>query len=141
MLPPTPTEPASPVEPPTGFTVLPPCPAEPDAPPDEPPARPRSPPSALGIVVSELTSSLAQRLGFDERHGLIVMAVEPGSPAMDASVERGDIILRVGDRRVRSLEEYALAMREIRQGEIIRLLLRREERNQWHNFLVAFRRR
>ncbi|PSM32235.1 trypsin-like peptidase domain-containing protein [Haliangium sp. UPWRP_2] len=113
---------------------------EPDSPPDEPP-RPRPQPSALGIVVSELTSGLAQRLGLEERHGLIVMAVEPGSPAMDASVERGDIILRVGDRRVHSLEEYVLAMREIAQGEIIRLLIRREERNQWHNLLVAFRRR
>jgi serine protease Do len=69
------------------------------------------------------------------------MAVEPGSPAMDAGVERGDIILRVGDKRVRTLEEYARAMREIEKGELIRLLLRREERNQWHNLLVAFQRR
>ena len=112
---------------------------EPVAP--QPPPRSRAEPTALGIVVSELNATLAQRLGYDESHGLIIMAVEPGSPAMDASVERGDIILRVGDRRVRTLEEYARAMRQIEKGQLIRLLLRREERKQWHNLLVAFPRR
>ncbi len=114
---------------------------EPERPPPEVPPRPPAQPSALGIVVSELTNAQAQRLGFEEGHGLVVMIVEPGSPAMDASVERGDIILRVGDKRVRSLEEYARAMREVGPGQLIRLLIRREERNQWHNVLVAFRRR
>lgn len=114
---------------------------QPEAPAPEPPARPRAEPTALGIVVSELTAALAQKLGYEDSHGLVVMAVEPGSPAMDASVERGDIILRVGDRRVRSLEEYARAVREVEKGQLIRLLLRREERSQWHNLLVAFPRR
>ena len=120
------------------LTVQFPLPAPP-APP--PPAPARAPPTALGLTVSELTPSLARQIGYDEGPGLVVMTIEPGSPAMDANVERGDIVLRVGERKVQTLEDYARAMREVERGQLIRLLVRREERKQWHNLWVAFVRR
>jgi serine protease Do len=107
----------------------------------EGPRPPRGQPSALGVTVSELTPSLARQIGYEEGRGLIVMSVEAGSPAMDSGVERGDIVLRVGDVRVQSLEEYARALRDVGKGQLVRLLLRREERKQWHNVWVAFARR
>ena len=95
-------------------------------------------PSALGITVSELTPAMARQLGYDEPRGLVIMTVEPGSPALEAGVERGDVILRVADRPVATLAEYATAMKSVTPGQMIRLLVRREERKQWHNMWLAF---
>ena len=121
---------------------------EPETPPTPPPgteaattATAAARPSALGITVSELTPAMARQLGYDEPRGLVIMTVEPSSPALDAGVERGDVILRVGDRPVGSLAEYATAMKAIAPGQMIRLLVRREERKQWHNMWLAFARR
>ncbi|MCS6913111.1 MAG: trypsin-like peptidase domain-containing protein [Myxococcales bacterium] len=110
---------------------------------EEPPPPPRPPerPSALGITVSELTPQLARQLGYTGREGLIVMQVDPGSPAMDAGVEQGDVILQVNDRPVHRLAEYAETMHQVQAGQMIRLLVRREERKVWRNLWVAFPKR
>jgi len=113
---------------------------EPDPPRPEPPVTPHHP-TALGIAVAELTPAMAQKIGYDQSRGLVIMTLEPGSPAEQAGVERGDILLRIGDQPVGDLLGYAEAMKSIASGQLIRLLLRREERKQWHNVWVAFPRR
>ena len=113
---------------------------EPDPPRPEPPTAPHHP-TALGIAVAELTPAMAQKIGYDQSRGLVIMTLEPGSPAEQAGVERGDILLRIGDQPVGDLLGYAEAMKSIASGQLIRLLLRREERKQWHNVWVAFPRR
>ena len=102
---------------------------------------PAEKPSALGITVSELSPQLARQIGYSEGHGIIVMQVEMSSPAMDAGVERGDVILRINDRPVGQLSQYAQAMREVPAGQMIRLLVRREERKLWRNLWLAFAKR
>lgn len=106
----------------------------------ETPSAPRRP-SSLGIAVAELTPAMAQKIGYEEGRGLVILTVEPGSSAMDAGVERGDIVLRVNDRPVGTLSEYVAAISAVNSGEVLRLLVRREERKQWHNFWLAFVRR
>ncbi len=114
-----------------------------------PMAAPRERPSALGITVSQMTPVLAQQLNYQasfqdsrkDARGLLVMLVESGSPAMESGVERGDVVLLVNDRPVRTLVDYATAMHEVHGGEMIRLLVRREERKAWRNLWLAFPRR
>ncbi len=113
----------------------------PESPPPAEAPGPTRKPSSLGIAVSEMTQQIAQKLGYDEEHGLVVLTVEAGSPAMDAGVERGDVVLRVNDRQVDSLDDYVKAVSAIPAGEVLRLLVRREDRKQWHNFWLAFTRR
>jgi hypothetical protein len=52
-------------------------------------------------------------------------------------IERGDLVQRVGDSDVRSLDDYARVVRAVPAGQLIRVLLRREQRNTW----VAFPKR
>jgi serine protease Do len=110
--------------------------------PDEAPALPAVPKaparkSPLGITVSEISSTIARELGEPGLHGVVVMLVEPESPAVEAGVERGDIILRVGDALVSALDDYARAVRAIKHGDMMRFLLRRENKSFW----VAFPKR
>ena len=67
-------------------------------------------------------------------HGVVVMSVEPESPAVEAGVERGDLILRVAEQPVTSLDDYAKTVRAIKRGEMIRMLVKREGKS----LLVAF---
>jgi serine protease Do len=61
----------------------------------EAPNKAESEPAALGIRVQDLTDELAQQLGVDEENGVVVTQVEPGGPAAEAGLRRGDVIVEV----------------------------------------------
>jgi len=62
----------------------------------------------LGVIVEpvELPPELASSTGVGQEDGLLVRAVEVGTPAKSAGVVMGDIILRLGDAR--ATDEYEL---------------------------------
>jgi S1-C subfamily serine protease len=62
----------------------------------------------LGVVVEpvELPDEVATSQGVGQEEGLLVRSVEPGSPARNAGVTIGDVILRLGDAK--ATDEYQL---------------------------------
>jgi serine protease Do len=60
---------------------------------------------ALGLAVQPLTPALAQQMGVSAKQGLVVQSVQGGSPAADVGFERGDVIVEVVKRPVKSLAE------------------------------------
>ncbi len=115
-------------------TLLPAAPGDLE-PPVEAPAPKRA--SPFGMTVSEITEGIAREIKAPDRKGVVVMAVEPESPAADAGVERGDVLLRVEDKPIESLEDYGKAVRAVPKGEMIKLLARRDGRHLW----LAFQKR
>jgi serine protease Do len=98
---------------------------------------PKLPPgrkSPLGMTVSEISPGIARELGNPQLRGVVVMSVEPESPAVEAGLERGDIIVRVGETNVQSLDDYARVVRSLPRGEMIRLLVKRDGKNSWFAF-------
>jgi serine protease Do len=93
--------------------------------------------SPLGVTVSAISPGIARELGNPSLSGVVVMSVEPESPAVEAGLERGDIVLRVGEAEITTLDDYARAVRGIGAGGMLRMLVRRDGKNQW----VAFARR
>ena len=63
----------------------------------EAPASPR-----LGVAVAppRVARRMRRAVGLPERDGLLVRAVEDGSPAARAGIERGDLLVRAGDREL-----------------------------------------
>jgi serine protease Do len=82
-------------------------------------------PSALGIEVAALSPTVARRLGLCPVQGVMVSAYEPNAPAVEAGLLRYDLVLRVGEVQVRSLDDYARAVRAAKRGEVLRLLVAR----------------
>lgn len=82
----------------------------------------------LGIYVRELTPQLAEEYGYDsEEKGVIITRIESGTEA--AKVLRpGDIIKRIGDKDIDSIEDYKKAIEEV-EGEVVLILIKRGERN------------
>jgi len=67
----------------------------------------------LGFSVDNLNAELAAELGLDENmRGVVVTAVEEGSPAFDKGLQPGDVIKRFGQRRVENAADLAKSVAE-----------------------------
>jgi serine protease Do len=68
---------------------------------------------ALGITVETLTRDAARRMGYRNLSGgALVLEVPPGSPGARTGLEKGDIIVAVGNRRITSAKALADAARD-----------------------------
>jgi hypothetical protein len=79
----------------------------------------------LGFSVQPLTPDLAQRQGLAGKTGLLVSAVDQGSPAAQAGLQEGDLILEVNRRRVTRAGELQDARAEDPKQEGVLLLVQR----------------
>ena len=79
----------------------------------------------LGFSVQKLTPELARKLGIDENiSGLLVTNVKPFSPADEAGLKRGDIILEAGFnletlKPVKSPEELAKILEKYKEEGVL----------------------
>jgi len=87
-------------------------------------SRDRGNSSDLGITVQTLTPEIARQLGVDEGdQGVVVTEVDPGSLAAAAGIRPRDMILAVGNSRVRNVADFNEAMSEHDLAEGIRILV------------------
>jgi len=54
----------------------------------------------IGVSIQDLTPDLAEALGIDASFGAVVASVEDGSPAAQAGIQAGDIIVAVDGREI-----------------------------------------
>lgn len=85
------------------------------------------PESDLGLTVEELTPQLAHNLGLSETSGLIVMNVQRDSPAAEAGLQQGDLILEVGQTVLNNLSEFHKKMKSYDKGDTVLFLIKRGE--------------
>jgi serine protease Do len=80
----------------------------------------------LGLTVQTLTPDLAENLGLDRGlKGVVVTQVEPGGPAGEAGLRRGDVILEVQKRQVKDVEAYKRELKAVGKGKSVLFLVRR----------------
>lgn len=79
----------------------------------------------LGLTVQKVTPQIAESLGLDRPEGVIITMVEPGSPADEARMHRGDVILEIDRKPVRNLADYRKAIGKTKEGKGILFLVRR----------------
>jgi serine protease Do len=82
----------------------------------------------LGLQVENLDPNLAQQFDLRDHTGVVVVHVESGSPAAEAGLRAGDMILEVGGTVVSTTKEYHQALAKVKKGEIARLLIKRNGR-------------
>jgi serine protease Do len=91
------------------------------------PRAPRVPVSPrLGISVQELTPQLADY--FRTKEGVLVAAVEEGSPASRAGLKAGDIVTSIDGQAVSHTDDVARALRDRRAGDQVTLGIVRDRR-------------
>jgi serine protease Do len=90
----------------------------------EPPAVAEAEPN-LGLTLKEITPELARNFRLSETSGLVVVQVEANSPAAEAGVAPGDIILEVDQASVRNLGEFNKKTSSYKAGDTVLLLINR----------------
>ncbi|HUV35944.1 MAG TPA: trypsin-like peptidase domain-containing protein [Patescibacteria group bacterium] len=81
-----------------------------------------------GLVVAELSEELAARMNVTFNQGLYVQRVERESPAAQAGLEVGDVIVKVNDVRILSLNQANRLIFGKRVGETIRIVVLRGDK-------------
>lgn len=85
---------------------------------------------SLGMTLDDITPQMAQQYNLPITSGVLVTAVDPGSPAADKGIQRGDIITHVGvDNPVKSVDDYQSAMEQYQPGDSVILRVRRGDRS------------
>jgi serine protease Do len=83
------------------------------------------PTKKVGLTVQTLTPDIAQQLGYDNDHGVVISDVTSGSPADEAGLQRGDLIKQVNRVDIRTVQDFNREMRKIPKGSSVALLVRR----------------
>jgi serine protease Do len=80
----------------------------------------------IGLAVMNLTREIARQLGFnkDER-GVVVVRVEPGSPADEAEIKKGDIIKEIDKKGIDNLEDFNRITSNIKKNETVLFFINR----------------
>jgi serine protease Do len=92
-------------------------------------ARPSSNPGPpLGLSVREIEPEFARRFNLPKGlEGVIVSRVDPMSPAFDADIERGHVLLEINRQTIRSIDDYRRLTANARPGEVLALYLYKPE--------------
>ena len=91
----------------------------------------------LGIEMQPLTEELSKQFGVES--GVLVSAVMKGDPADEAGIEPGDVILKVGDKPVRTPHDLLFAVLAFKPGDKVNVLA--DRRGKKKEFVVIARRR
>lgn len=82
----------------------------------------------LGVVIQEVNRDLAESFGLERPHGALVTRVLEGSPAQEAGLEAGDIIIRFNDTPIDFSSELPHVVGRVQVGTESRLRVVREGR-------------
>lgn len=66
----------------------------------------------LGLRVAELDSDFAESNKIEEEYGVVVTAVENGSPADKAGFTVGDVIMEVEDAKINNTKDFSQAVKQ-----------------------------
>jgi len=84
---------------------------------------------SLGIAVQNVTPEIVKGLGLKKETGVIVAKVEPGSPADDAGIQRGDVIQEVNRTPVKDANDFVQKMEKAKGKETVLLFIQRGQNN------------
>jgi len=79
-----------------------------------------------GLTVMDLTKEIARQLGlYKDEKGVVVVKVEPGSPADEAEMKKGDIIKEIDKKKVDNLGDFNRIASNIKKDETVLLFINR----------------
>jgi Do/DeqQ family serine protease len=82
----------------------------------------------IGVEVQEITPELAEAFRMPSTEGALIAGVMRGSPADKAGVRPGDVLLGIGERKVKDAQNMLEVIAALQPGERSRISLRREGR-------------
>lgn len=79
-----------------------------------------------GLTLMELTKEIARQLGLNKNEkGVVIVGVEPGSPADEVGIKKGDVIQEVDKKKVEGLNDFNRVVSDIKKNETVLLFINR----------------
>ena len=75
------------------------------------------------MQLQDLNQELSDALDYARSRGVLITAVEPGSPANEAGVERGLMIYRIGQQDVNSVQQIENLLGRIQSGTSVNFVI------------------
>lgn len=82
----------------------------------------------LGISVAAISPELAMQMRLPPNCGVIISSVDTQSPAAIAGVQAGDVVFQLGITRIRSLEDFDMALQRLPDFGRVRIGVIRDNR-------------
>ena len=82
--------------------------------------------AVFGMTLQEVTPELSQQYELAETSGLIIVDIENNSPAAEADLRSGDILLEVDRMPVKSIAAFNRKIRQYKKGDTILFLINRD---------------
>jgi serine protease Do len=79
----------------------------------------------FGLTVQNVTPEIAQALGLKQAQGVVITAVDRGSPADEAGLRHGDVILEINRKTVQNLSDYRQGIASLKKGASSLFLVQR----------------
>jgi serine protease DegQ len=95
--------------------------------------------SFLGVTPQPVTPEIADRLDLGTDEGVIVESVVADGPADDAGIEEGDVVVRLDDQPVRSIEDFLVELREHDPGDEVTVAVVRDDDERSFDVVLAER--
>jgi hypothetical protein len=92
----------------------------------------------VGISIESLSPQLGEYFGAPNGQGLLIRSVEKGSPADQAGLKAGDVIIKVGGERMSDSGDWRMTMRE--KSGSVSFTIMRDKREQTVNVKIPERR-
>jgi len=84
----------------------------------------------LGIRYATLTPEIAQQYNINADHGLVVEQVQTGTPAEQAGLKPGDVILSVDGKDMNQVEDLIAVLHQHAPGDTVPIVIERNNQQQ-----------
>ena len=79
----------------------------------------------FGMKVEKVTPQLAKEFGLSETTGILIVQVDNNSPAAEAGLKPGDIILEIDQAPAKTLADFLERTKSYKKGDTILFLIKR----------------
>ncbi|HEY7024758.1 MAG TPA: trypsin-like peptidase domain-containing protein [Candidatus Limnocylindrales bacterium] len=91
----------------------------------------------LGIRYGTLTPEIAQQYSINSDHGLVVLEVQSGTPADQAGMKPGDVILSVDGQQMNQVEDLIAVLHQHSPGDTVPIVIERDNQQQTLNVTLG----
>ena len=93
--------------------------------------KPEEEPSFLGITVEDVTADSAGQSDYEPGSGALITKIEPDSPAAQAGLTSGILIIEVDRKPVKSVEDFKKAIETVDLEEGVLFLIQNQQGSQY----------
>ncbi len=79
----------------------------------------------LGVYIQRVTPEFAEAYGIEGTEGAVVSDVIPGSPADEAGIRRGDVIMAIDDKEIKTHRDVSTTIRRHMAGDKVEIGIER----------------